>query len=194
MYQLASNKILVLFLSLLATSLVGGFAYFWLKGVDINAIGNTRAINYDGTTEKVRLPGIRGSIMDRHGQYLAISTKTKAIWIKPKLAIQHLDELPALAQAINRDHEWLLRRLSQSTHRESITLRRHMKSPDAKKILDLGIPGLVVRDEYRRYYPAFENTSHVLGFTDIDDRGKKVLSLLLMVGFEAIVDPTWPSA
>jgi cell division protein FtsI (penicillin-binding protein 3) len=41
----------------------------------------------------------------------------------------------------------------------------------------LDIPGISLQREYRRYYPAGEVTSHVLGFTNIDDSGQEGLEL-----------------
>jgi cell division protein FtsI (penicillin-binding protein 3) len=54
-------------------------------------------------------------------------------------------------------------------------LRRHLAPSAAQRILDLDIPGVYARREYRRYYPDAEVTSHLLGFTDIDDAGQEGL-------------------
>jgi cell division protein FtsI (penicillin-binding protein 3) len=43
--------------------------------------------------------------------------------------------------------------------------------------MGLGVPGIALQREYRRYYPAAEVTSHLLGFTDIDDVGQEGLEL-----------------
>jgi len=41
----------------------------------------------------------------------------------------------------------------------------------------LNIPGVNLQKEYRRFYPAGEVTSHVIGFTNIDDIGQEGLEL-----------------
>ena len=46
-------------------------------------------------------------------------------------------------------------------------------------MLDLNIPGIHSLTEYRRYYPAGEVTSHVVGFTNIDDQGQEGVELSL---------------
>jgi cell division protein FtsI (penicillin-binding protein 3) len=56
-----------------------------------------------------------------------------------------------------------------------VYLRRHLAPSTAQQILQLGIPGVYSRREYRRYYPDAEVTSHLLGFTDIDDAGQEGL-------------------
>jgi len=53
-----------------------------------------------------------------------------------------------------------------------VYLKRHMSPQVAKKILDLGVPGINSVREYKRYYPAGPVLSHVLGFTNIDNEGQ----------------------
>jgi cell division protein FtsI (penicillin-binding protein 3) len=47
----------------------------------------------------------------------------------------------------------------------------------AKAVLALDIPGVNGQREYKRYYPDGAATAHVLGFTNIDDRGQEGLEL-----------------
>ena len=47
----------------------------------------------------------------------------------------------------------------------------------ASAVLDLGVAGVYDRQEYRRYYPAGEVTSHVVGFTNIDEQGQEGIEL-----------------
>jgi cell division protein FtsI (penicillin-binding protein 3) len=54
-------------------------------------------------------------------------------------------------------------------------LQRHLTPEAAQRVLSLQIPGVYARREYRRYYPTGEVTSHLLGFTDIDDQGQEGL-------------------
>jgi cell division protein FtsI (penicillin-binding protein 3) len=41
----------------------------------------------------------------------------------------------------------------------------------------LGIPGVFLQREHRRYYPAGEVTAHLIGLTDVDGRGREALEL-----------------
>ena len=54
-------------------------------------------------------------------------------------------------------------------------LERHVSPAKAQQVLELGLPGVGTVREYRRYYPAGEVTGHVVGFTDVDDRGQEGL-------------------
>jgi cell division protein FtsI (penicillin-binding protein 3) len=44
-------------------------------------------------------------------------------------------------------------------------------------VVQLGIKGVFLQREYRRFYPAGEVMAHVVGFTDINDRGQEALEL-----------------
>jgi cell division protein FtsI (penicillin-binding protein 3) len=52
-----------------------------------------------------------------------------------------------------------------------------MPPEEAARIKALGIPGVNLQREYRRYYPAGEVAGHVVGFTTIDDTGQEGLEL-----------------
>jgi cell division protein FtsI (penicillin-binding protein 3) len=41
----------------------------------------------------------------------------------------------------------------------------------------MNIPGIFLQREYRRYYPSGEVMAHLLGFTDVDDKGQEALEL-----------------
>jgi cell division protein FtsI (penicillin-binding protein 3) len=43
--------------------------------------------------------------------------------------------------------------------------------------VQLGLPGISLKREYRRYYPAGDLTAHLIGITDVDDRGQEGIEL-----------------
>jgi len=115
----------------------------------------------------------RGMIIDRHGQPLAVSTPVVALWGDPR----HLDvaQLPALAAATGVSLDTLEQR--HRIHRAFFYIRRQLPPEQAQQILDLNIPGVYARQEFRRFYPAGEVLAHVLGFTNIDDHGQEGIEL-----------------
>ena len=119
----------------------------------------------------------RGTIFDRNGEPLAISTPVESIWASPKELVQHPDRLPALAGALGIDAAELRARIEARAGREFLYLRRHMNPEQADAILSLGVPGVFSQREFRRYYPQGEAMAHVLGYTNIDDRGQEGLEL-----------------
>jgi cell division protein FtsI (penicillin-binding protein 3) len=125
----------------------------------------------------VQISAHRGPITDRHGEPLAVSTPVDSIWAAPQELMPALDRLGDLAEVLDVEADWLARRITSNLDREFVYLRRHLRPNDAARALSLGLPGVSTLREYRRYYPAGEVAGHVLGFTDIDDRGQEGLEL-----------------
>jgi cell division protein FtsI (penicillin-binding protein 3) len=123
------------------------------------------------------ITAVRGTITDRYGEPLAVSTPVDSVWVNPKELALASDQLPRLAKALKRDKTELARRLTSNLDREFLYLARHMQPSEALKIRQLGIPGVYLMREYRRYYPAGEVAGHVLGFTSVDDEGQEGLEL-----------------
>jgi cell division protein FtsI (penicillin-binding protein 3) len=120
---------------------------------------------------------VRGTITDRYGEPLAVSTPVDSVWVNPKELALASDQLPRLAKALTRDKTDLARRLTSNLDREFLYIQRHMQPSEALKIKQLAIPGVYLTREYRRYYPAGEVAGHVLGFTSVDDAGQEGLEL-----------------
>jgi cell division protein FtsI (penicillin-binding protein 3) len=116
-------------------------------------------------------------VLDRNGEPLAVSTPVDTVWADPRKLAQVPQEFPRLAKALDRDPQWLARRVTSSLDREFVYLVRHMRPQDAARVRALGIPGVNTQREYRRYYPAGEVTGHLLGFTNVDDVGQEGLEL-----------------
>jgi len=119
----------------------------------------------------------RGTITDRYGEPLAVSTPVDSVWVNPKELALASDQIPILAKALRQDKAELTRRITSNLDREFLYLSRHRLPGDAQKIKALGIPGVYLKREYRRYYPSGEVAGHVLGFTNIDDAGQEGLEL-----------------
>ena len=123
------------------------------------------------------IPVSRGTIFDRNGEPLAVSTPMMSIWANPSEVLDNDERIPALAQALGVDADGLKAQLAQRSDREFVYLRRQMAPAAAQAVLDLGIPGINGQREFKRYYPSGEVTAHVLGFTNIDDHGQEGLEL-----------------
>ncbi len=119
----------------------------------------------------------RGMITDRNGEPLAISSPVESVWANPKELLQHADRIPQLAKALAIPEDVLSQRIVQRAGKEFVYLRRHMNPDVAQDVVDMGIPGVYSQREFRRFYPHGEVMAHVLGFTNIDDRGQEGLEL-----------------
>ncbi|MFN3310900.1 MAG: peptidoglycan D,D-transpeptidase FtsI family protein [Thermomonas sp.] len=119
----------------------------------------------------------RGMITDRNGEPLAISSPVESIWANPRELLKSPERLPQLAQALGMPQDELASRLSARADREFVYLKRRINPDEAARILALDIPGVAGQREYRRFYPQGDVLAHVLGFTNIDDRGQEGLEL-----------------
>ena len=126
---------------------------------------------------EVVIPTRRGNILDRNGEPLAVSTPVDSVWVNPKMLLQAPEDIAPLANVLGVDAEEIERRLTQRSTREFVWLRRRLHPDVASQIESLKLHGVFLQKEYRRFYPAGEVTSHVIGFTNIDDVGQEGLEL-----------------
>jgi cell division protein FtsI (penicillin-binding protein 3) len=123
----------------------------------------------------VEITAHRGVLTDRYGEPLAVSTPVDTIVANPRELKTSLDRLGELAEAIGQDEEQLTRKITSNLGREFVYLQRHLPPARSEQVLRLGLPGVSTVREYHRYYPAGEVVGHLLGFTDVDDRGQEGL-------------------
>ncbi|MGB1799442.1 MAG: peptidoglycan D,D-transpeptidase FtsI family protein, partial [Gammaproteobacteria bacterium] len=90
---------------------------------------------------------------------------------------EDVERFPELADAMGLTVKELHATLRDRMNREFIYLKRHANPALVKKVQELGIRGVSTQREYKRYYPAAEVTSHIIGFTNIDDQGQEGLEL-----------------
>lgn len=137
-------------------------------------------LNQQADTRHLRTEKIsahRGSITDRNGEPLAISTPVDSVWANPKEIASAVDRVPELARSLGLDAELLMRRITRSMDKNFLYLKRHISPEQAESVIALNLPGVNVLREYRRYYPAGEVVGHLVGFTSVDDDGQEGLEL-----------------
>jgi cell division protein FtsI (penicillin-binding protein 3) len=138
----------------------------------------------DRSMRVVKIAAHRGAITDRNGEPLGVSTPVDSVWVNPQELNDNIDQLPKLAKALKEDQQSLVRRITSNLDREFLYLVRHMPPEQAAHVKALGIPGVYLLREYRRYYPAGEISGHVVGFTTVDDKGQEGLEL----GFDQLLN------
>ena len=117
------------------------------------------------------LPSVRGKILDRNGEILATSLEAKTIIAYPEIIPDDLPaaKIAAFAKLLKMNESELKKKLTDK--KNQLYLRRQVEPDVAAKIKDLAIPGIAITSEYRRYYPEGESMAHIVGFTDIQDKG-----------------------
>ena len=119
----------------------------------------------------------RGRILDRNGQPLAVSAPVDSFWAHPGSLDELRPFLPRIAEAFGTSPQQLEKRLARAQGREFVWLKRGLPPHRSQPALELEAPGLHLRREYRRYYPAGEYAGHLVGFADIDENGQEGLEL-----------------
>ena len=116
------------------------------------------------------IPVYRGLVTDRRGEPLAVSTPVVSIWADPQRLSQS-NRLNELAQALSMTESELRERIDAYSNKRFMYLLRHQTPDIARSILALNIKGVREKREYRRFYPAGEVTSQIVGLTNLDGEG-----------------------
>lgn len=139
----------------------------------------------------IRLAPKRGTIFDRHGTELAVSVDVESIFANPRLMRSEgvdTDAVAArLAAVLNVDRDAIARRLRLD--RYFVWIERQVRPREAAAVRALGIPGIHMTDEARRFYPNRDLAAHLLGFANIDGVGIEGLELALEERLRGSVQP-----
>jgi cell division protein FtsI (penicillin-binding protein 3) len=130
-----------------------------------------------GTQRELELPASRGKILDRNGQVIATSLEAKSIiayndTVPDDLSADKLQKLANLLQISKAD---LRKKLQED--RKQVFLKRQVDPKVAQQIMQLEIPGIGLNNEYKRFYPEGEAMAHVVGFTNVNDKGQEGMEL-----------------
>jgi len=123
------------------------------------------------------IPAYRGVITDRNGEPLAVSTPVSTLWANPRELIKASARWPELTKALDLKRGELEEKLTRYRNKEFMYLQRQLSPEAAQAVLALDIPGVYEQVEYHRYYPAADVAAHLVGMTDVDDRGQEGMEL-----------------
>ena len=158
--------------------LVGlGFCVLAGRAVYVQIVGNDfflkqGEIRYARTLE---LAASRGRITDRNGLILASSVPAPSLWVIPKEFEADKHQRANLAKLLGMTPTELANRLDDSPN--FVWLRRQVDEAVAKRAMALNIKGLFQVREFKRKYPEGEAAAHVVGFTNVEERGQEGIEL-----------------
>jgi len=122
------------------------------------------------------LPANRGRILDRNGVILASSIPVPSIWAIPEDVDRDPVQLKKLAKLLGLSLPELNKKL-QDEDKTFVWLKRQVDESAGKQIEALKIKGIYQRKEYKRQYPEGEAAAHVVGFTNVEDKGQEGMEL-----------------
>jgi cell division protein FtsI (penicillin-binding protein 3) len=164
------SRFLVALVGLAFAGLLGRAVYVQILHTDFfQKQGEAR---YAHTLE---LPASRGRINDRSGQVLAASVAVPSIWAIPKEVDADPDKRRELAKALGLSPKELQAKLNPEAR--FVWLKRLADDEIAARVKAIGIKGVFQDREYRRKYPEGEAAAHVVGFTNVEDRGQEGIEL-----------------
>jgi len=169
-------------LTLITLLWIAGAAVIW-RAVD-QQIFETDFLQHEGERRHLRVvevPAHRGMILERRGEPLAVSTPVDSISVNPRVISTKVKDLTALAKVLGRDVKGLQKQLLQRQDRSFMYLKRRANPDLSERVMQVvrkqKLAGVELQREYRRFYPSGEVFAHVVGFTNIDDKGQEGMEL-----------------
>ncbi|MET0151091.1 MAG: penicillin-binding protein [Candidatus Binatia bacterium] len=125
-------------------------------------------------SETEQLTPLRGAILDRFGDPLALSTRADSVFVRPsKLPGDGSEAAVARELRISRG-QWLRKVSSTSPF---TWIKRQANPVDLDRLRALNIPGVGTVPEVRRFYPHGRMAASVIGFAGIDSQGLEGIEL-----------------
>ena len=163
---------LMLFLLFVGFLALAGRSFYLMGGVSTSFLQRQGEARYARTLE---IPATRGRITDRNGVVLASSVPARAVWAIPEDVDAGPEQLTALARLLQMNVNELRRRLGDD--RTFVYLRRQVDADIAERIAALKLSGIHSTREFKRHYPEGAAHAHVIGFTNVEDRGQEGIEL-----------------
>jgi len=162
-----------------AIAMCAGFAGLLLRAFYLQ-VYNAEYLQEQGNARHLRTVDVaasRGMILDRNGEPLAVSTPVDSVWANPHEFQEGRSTWPRLGRVLGMSASEISNLYVRHAGREFMYLKRHINPQLAADVTALKVPGVGLRREYKRYYPAGPIAGHVVGYTDVDDHGLEGVEL-----------------
>ncbi|MBF6058558.1 peptidoglycan D,D-transpeptidase FtsI family protein [Thiomicrorhabdus heinhorstiae] len=131
--------------------------------------------------KELQLPGVYLKLIEmtlqRDGRKIVINKESPSLWVDMRLIERYRHSFALLAQVLGEPVKVVRKKIESHDKRRFLYLKRSLQPQIAERIDQLNLYGVYTQDEYKRYYPAAETSSHLIGFTNIDDRGLEGVEL-----------------
>ncbi len=170
--RLIERRIGLLFAGFLLCFLVIVARAFWLQGVQGAQLASEAAYQQ---TDTVMVPGLRGTILDRHGDALAASEDAETIYATPYQVKNRQKTADKLASILGENSKGVLKSLD--VHSGFSYVAQRVALPMAARIERLKLPGIGELPASRRTYPQGEMAGQVIGAVGDENQGLTGLEL-----------------
>lgn len=127
-------------------------------------------------SKKIDMPARRGMILDRNGTKLAESLQLGSVYADPAEILDITYAAHQLSQVLKLKSSKLTNLLNKD--KRFVWIKRKINDKDIDAVERLSLKGIYVKREYLRFYPNRQLAAHVLGFTDVDEKGLDGIELL----------------
>lgn len=126
----------------------------------------------------------RGVIYDRNGVEMAGNKPVCSVSVIHSQVTNEDEVVKQLCRVLNLDEEWVRKKVTTRSMREKI--KSNVEKETADQLRELGLDGVMIDEDYKRYYPYNTLASKVLGFTGADNQG----IVGLEVAYEDVLEGT----
>lgn len=162
---------------LIFAAMLAVFALLGARVIHLQTTEHER-LRAEGDSRHLRelaVPPERGRILDRNGRVLAMSTPVDSLSATPAIFCAAPELWKPLLEIIEMREQQLRAVCERRAHSGFMYLKRHLPPMLAEQVMQLGIAGIGIEREYKRYYPDGPAGAHLIGFTNIDDVGQEGL-------------------
>lgn len=119
--------------------------------------------------KKIELPARRGAILDRNGSKLAESLQVGSVYADPAEIEDASSVAYHLSKVLKLNSSKIVKLLRKD--KRFVWIKRKVGDEELGAVAKLSLKGIYIKHEYHRFYPNEQLGSHILGFTNIDERG-----------------------
>jgi cell division protein FtsI (penicillin-binding protein 3) len=160
------RRIGLLFAGFLLCFLVIAGRAFWLQGVQGAKLASEAAYQQ---TDVVTVPGLRGSLLDRFGNPLAVSEDAKTIYATPYQVKKPRQTAAKLASILDLEQGEVLKSLTEESGFAYVA--RKVEVPRAARVERLELPGIGELPDSRRTYPQGDLAAQTIGAVGDENQG-----------------------
>ena len=117
----------------------------------------------------------RGLITDRFGRILAISVPVKTVYadaleLSRNKVTYDVEKIKKVAAILELSPQEVFSKI-KNPKRRHVRLKQYLALDKAKELSDMRLPGIIINDNYQRYYPTGAVNAHLVGLLNSEGDG-----------------------
>ena len=113
----------------------------------------------------------RGDILDRNGKPLSVSTRVFTIYVDPMYYKNTADNASTISSMTGITSQEIISKVKKRVSSRYVVVKRNLEPSSAKKLKQANLDGVYFEEAFKRFYPASEITSQLVGYTNTEGNG-----------------------